>query len=366
MFRAYVAVFRTNHTCFGQWKSDFEVFLEICEEKCRSLQLLTHEDVQRCIIYVIFATVFAQCVGGVRILQTNKIKSIMKKIDQFSVERLDKGSHFMFMTDVYERTSSDEYIKQKSSLVPLYTALGQALQKEDECLKLSQKLFTTDQIKELDKLRDKLYWGYKAIVEAYLDYPLPSEAEAAKYLNQHIKDYAIDPRENRQKESGLLLNFTADLQGKFAAYVQTLHLTDYVAQLKLANDQLIEATSVRTEERSQMVTGALAEAQLQTDAAYRSMVEMVNALALVEGDAPYAAYINYMNALIKEYKQDILNQSTSGASSGGGTTTVPEDGTEPEPDPNPTPTPDPEPDPTPDPEPDSGEDDDDDEGGLAG
>lgn len=290
----------------------------------------------------------------------------MKKIDQFSVERLDKGSHFMFMTDVYERTSSDEYIKQKSSLVPLYTALGQALQKEDECLKLSQKLFTTDQIKELDKLRDKLYWGYKAIVEAYLDYPLPSEAEAAKYLNQHIKDYAIDPRENRQRESGLLLNFTADLQGKFAACVQTLHLTDYVAQLKLANDQLIEATSVRTEERSQMVTGALAEAQLQTDAAYRSMVEMVNALALVEGDAQYAAFIDYMNALIKEYKQTVLNQSTSGASSGGGTTTVPEDGTEPEPDPNPTPTPVPEPDPTPDPEPDSGEEDDDDEGGLAG
>ncbi|MBQ5374000.1 MAG: hypothetical protein IIU51_05540, partial [Bacteroidaceae bacterium] len=95
-------------------------------------------------------------------------------------------------------------------------------------------------------------------------------------------------------------------------------------------------------------------------------VEMVNALALVEGDAPYVAYINYMNALIKEYKQDILNQSTSGASSGGGTTTVPEDGTEPEPDPNPTPTPDPEPDSTPDPEPDSGEEDDDDEGGLAG
>ncbi len=362
MFRVYVAVFRTNHTCFGQWKSDFEVFLEICEEKCRSLQLLTHEDVQRCIIYVIFATVFAQCVGVVRILQTNKIKSIMKKIDQFSVERLDKGSHFMFMTDVYERTSSDEYIKQKSSLVPLYTALGQALQKEDECLKLSQKLFTTDQIKELDKLRDKLYWGYKAIVEAYLDYPLPSEAEAAKYLNQHIKDYAIDPRDNRQRESGLLLNFTADLQGsKYAGYVQTLHLTEYVAQLKSANDQLIEATSTRTEERSQKAMGALADARVQTDAAYRSMVEMVNALALVEGDAQYAAFIDYMNALIKEYKQVVLNQSTSGSSTGGGTTPTPDspETTDPE---TPGGT---EPEPTPDPTPDTG-DDDDDEGGLEG
>jgi hypothetical protein len=94
--------------------------------------------------------------------------------------------------------------------------------------------------------------------------------------------------------------------------------------------------------------------------------EVVNALALVEGDAPYAAYIDYMNALIKEYKQTVLNQPTGGSSSGGGTSTVPDGGTEPEPDPTPTPTPDPEPDPTPDPEPDSGDDDDDDEGGLAG
>ncbi|MBR5776711.1 MAG: hypothetical protein IKZ17_01300 [Bacteroidaceae bacterium] len=292
----------------------------------------------------------------------------MKKIDQFSVERLDKGSHFMFMTDVYERTSSDEYIKQKSSLVPLYTALGQALQKEDECLKLSQKLFTTDQIKELDKLRDKLYWGYKAIVEAYLDYPLPSEAEAAKYLNQHIKDYAIDPRENRQRESGLLLNFTADLQGKLAAYVQTLHLTEYVAQLKSANDQLIEATSTRTEERSQMAIGALADARLQTDASYRSLVEMVNALALVEGDAQYAAFIDYMNALIKEYKQTVLNQSTSGSSSGGGTTPTPDSGETTEPDGSETPggtEPEPTPDPTPDPTPGGGNYDDGD-GELAG
>lgn len=107
-----------------------------------------------------------------------------------------------------------------------------------------------------------------------------------------------------------------------------------------------------------MTTGALADARLQTDAAYRSMVEMVNALALVEGDASYAAYIDYMNALIKEYKQDCLNQSTAGSSSGGGTSAVPGDGTDTEPTPEPTP------DPTPDPEPDNGEDEDD--GGLAG
>ena len=289
----------------------------------------------------------------------------MKKISKITPEQLDNGSHFMFMSDVHGTAVADANIMQKSNLAPLVTALGQALQKEDECLKLSQKLFTTDQIKELDKTRDKLYQGYKTIVQTYLGFTLKAETEAAKYLNQHIIDYGIDPRDNRQRESGLLLNFTADLQGKYADYVQTLHLTDYVAQIKLYNDQLIEATSTRTKERSQMTTGALAGARVQTDAAYRSLMEMVNALALVEGDAPYAAYIDYMNALIKEYKQTVLNQPTGGSSSGGGTSTVPDGGTETEPEPTPTPTPDPEPDTTPDPEPDSGNDDDDD-GGLAG
>ncbi|MDO5490569.1 MAG: DUF6261 family protein [Bacteroidaceae bacterium] len=289
----------------------------------------------------------------------------MKKIDSISVERLDNGSHFMFMNDVNTRIKTEAYLMQKESLASLVTALDKAVQKEDECLKLSRKLFTTDQIKDLDDLRDSLYKGYKSIVEAYLEYPQPSEAEAAKYLNQHIKDYNIDPRGNRQKESGLLLNLTADLQGsKYAGYVQTLHLTEYVAQLKLANDQLISATSTRTEERSQMTTGALAEAHLQTDAAYRSLVEMVNALALVEGDAQYAAFIDYMNSLIKEYRQTVLNQSTSGSSSESGTTPAPDSGGNTNPDGTDTPggT---EPEPTPDPTPDTGGDDEDD-GGLAG
>lgn len=283
----------------------------------------------------------------------------MKKIDPFTLEKLDSGSHFMYVNDVHMRIMAEAYLMQKEGLALLVTAFGLAVQNEDGCLKLSRKIFTTDQIKELDALRDTLYWGYKAIVGAYEKYPLQAEAEAAKHLNQHIKDYGIDPRDNRQRESGLLLNFTADLQGsKYAGYVQTLHLTEYVAQLKLANDQLIEATSTRTEERSQKAMGALADARVQTDAAYRSMVEMVNALALVEGDAQYAAFIDYMNALIKEYKQAVLNQSTSGSSSGGGTTPTPDSG-DPE---TPGGT---EPEPTPDPTPDTG-DDDDDEGGLEG
>ena len=78
----------------------------------------------------------------------------MKKIDSISVERLDNGSHFMFMNDVNTRIKTEAYLMQKESLASLVSALDKAVQKEDECLKLSRKLFTTDQIKDLDDLRD--------------------------------------------------------------------------------------------------------------------------------------------------------------------------------------------------------------------
>lgn len=40
---------------------------------------------------------------------------------------------------------------------------------------------------------------------------------------------------------------------------------------------------------------------------------MVNALAMVEGDTDYADFIDYMNTLINEYKEEVLDQNTKPA-----------------------------------------------------
>lgn len=38
---------------------------------------------------------------------------------------------------------------------------------------------------------------------------------------------------------------------------------------------------------------------------------MVNAFAMVEGDAKYAAFIDYVNTEIVHYKREVLNQKAS-------------------------------------------------------
>lgn len=288
----------------------------------------------------------------------------MKQVAIFARENMPNGSHYSFDQSVINRFKNDGKISQKAQLLPLFSLYEQAFLVEEEKFKLSQKSEFTDTLNELDTARDDAYMGFKGIVEGYAKVPDAGMKAASKALGQLITDYRIDVRVQRDQESGLLSNFIADLQGKCAPHVQTLHLEEVVQVMKTANDNYIAVRENRTEERMLKEKNALDNARKATDAAYRNFIAMVNALALVEGDADYADFIDYMNTLISEYKAEVLNQKP--------TSTTPTT-----PDPDNSGTTEPETpgtggddsggtDPTPTPDPGGSDDDDDDEGGLAG
>lgn len=132
-------------------------------------------------------------------------------------------------------------------------------------------------------------------------------AKAATELAQHIKDYRISTTDQLDKETGLLVNFIADLEGKFSAQVEKLSLTAFVTNLKEANEHVRNYTLQRTNDRMTLQVGALKAARIASDNAYRDLVKMVNALALVFGEASYASFIDYVNTEIVHYKREVLN-----------------------------------------------------------
>ena len=288
----------------------------------------------------------------------------MKQVSIFARENMPNGSHYSFDQSVINRFKNDGKISQKAQLRPLFSLYEQAFLVEEEKFKLSQKSEFTDTLNELDIARDDAYMGLKGIVEGYAKVPDAGMKAASKALGQLITDYRIDVRVQRDQESGLLSNFIADLQGKCAPHVQTLHLEEVVQVMKTANDNYIAVRENRTEERMLKEKNALENARKATDVAYRNFIAMVNALALVEGDADYADFIDYMNTLISEYKAEVLNQKPTSTTP---TTPDPDNSGTTEPSEPETPgtggddnggT-------TPTPDPDTGGDDDD-EGGLAG
>ncbi len=240
----------------------------------------------------------------------------MKEINDISLQRMNNGAHFTFVSNMLARAEADANVKAKAS--QLVSDFKAAVSAEDEALKISQKSLVTDDITKADNDRDALYIGYKRAVEGFRSMPIEDMAKAAKVLGQHIKDYKISIADQLDKETGLLVNFISDLEGKYSAEVKTLSLTAFVTSLKEANERVRSLTLQRTNERMGLTVGALKTARTASDTAYKALVKMVNALALVYGDTDFASFIDYANTEITHFKREALGQKAKTTSTSGG------------------------------------------------
>ena len=239
----------------------------------------------------------------------------MKEIYDINIQRMNNGAHFTFVSNILARAEADTAVKGKAS--ELVSNFKAAVAAEDEALKISQKSLLTDEIAQADSDRDALYAGYKKAVEGFLAMPIADMAQAAKILSQHIKDYKINTADQLDKETGLLVNFISDLEDKYAAQVAKLGLTAFVTNLKEANERVRTLTLQRTNEKIGITVGALKTARTASDDAYRALVKMVNALALVFGEKDYTAFIDYVNTEVAHYKREVLGQKASAPSTSG-------------------------------------------------
>ena len=252
----------------------------------------------------------------------------MKEIYDINIQRMNNGAHFTFVSNILARAEADTAVKGKAS--ELVSNFKAAVAAEDEALKISQKSLLTDEIAKADSDRDALYAGYKKAVEGFLAMPIADMAQAAKILSQHIKDYKINTADQLDKETGLLVNFISDLEDKYAAQVAKLGLTAFVTNLKEANERVRTLTLQRTNEKIGITVGALKTARTASDDAYRALVKMVNALALVFGEKDYTAFIDYVNTEITHYKREVIGQKVKNPStSGGSSVTSPDNGNKP-------------------------------------
>lgn len=252
----------------------------------------------------------------------------MKEIYDINIQRMNNGAHFTYVSNILARAEADTTINSKAS--EQLAVFKAAVKAEDEALKISQKSLLTDDIAKADSDRDALYAGYKKAVEAFLAMPIADMAQAAKVLARHIKDYKINTADQLDKETGLLVNFITDLEDKYSEQVAKLGLTAFVTNMKEANERVRTLTLQRTNEKMGVMVGALKTARTATDDAYRALVKMVNALALVFGEKDYTAFIDYVNTEVTHYKREVIGQKAKTPSaSGSSSVTTPDNGNKP-------------------------------------
>ena len=251
------------------------------------------------------------------------------EINKISVSRMNNGAHFLYNTDFYTRIDADTAVKEK--LTEALARYKQVIDNEDEALKISQKSLNTDKIVEFDEKRDSLVAAVKAVVRAQLTVVDVNVHNAAVKIEQALKDYSINTKDQLDKETGLLVNLIYDLENKYADEVEKLALSMFLTQLKEANENVRKYTDLRNKELLEKPAYKLSEARKATDAVYLEVVKQINAHAVLEGDALYKNLITLQNQEIVHYKQQVLKQTVPPSTGDPVVPSEPETPSEPEP-----------------------------------
>ncbi|MDR0989451.1 MAG: DUF6261 family protein [Prevotellaceae bacterium] len=228
----------------------------------------------------------------------------MTFIESLKLTSFTNGEHFDYLFTLMGWIAEN---KLPSKLSPLTKALTDALSQEESALATSRKSPLSVLIQQADAERDIYLRNLRHITTTTMH--IADDAAAATIIHQLFTDYnTLRPNMNRNDESGLLINFIADLEGKAADAVAALGLEGMVKKLKAANDRVVELTRNRDNDKSHQVAGIMNKMRLQADEAYHNFVLTVNALVVVEDPTPYLGLIDFMNTLITRTKRQSLKQ----------------------------------------------------------
>ena len=231
----------------------------------------------------------------------------MKKIGNIDLTRATKAAHVEFIHSVCIAVDESPEVTANAVAKKAAEQLKAAYDEERENLILSNKSLLTDDIHAADTERDGLFTGFKGTVMAQQRMPYADKAKAAKELTQRIKDFRLRRSLQLDEETALLGKLIEECEEKYATHVEQLSVTAYVSALKEANDRVRRLINERMQNQRLRKEAEVGSSRRGSDKAYRWLVEVVNAMQVLLGDeAGVGHFIDFMNALIKRYRQVVF------------------------------------------------------------
>ncbi len=221
------------------------------------------------------------------------------KISNINLHALRNDGHFQFHTEfkdlVTKQNAETLKIKPHFELyLPLYD-------REDEALKKVNKSIFTEQIQEADKARDDIYIGMVEMNTAALKHFNPETQEAAKHLKILFETYGNVAKKPLNEQTSAVYNILQELEGKFSADTVSVGIDGWVAELKKRNTAFAELMKDRFDEGASKSDIVTKDARIELDNAYKVIVERINALIVVDGEAIYEQFVKTLNTIIAKY-----------------------------------------------------------------
>ena len=234
----------------------------------------------------------------------------MKKIKTISLTSLRVEEDFGFQKLILAETENLPSEETPSAQTAAVTAFETAFNAFDTALKASATNPATASATDADTARDQSWRAANAYVKAMCSHPTADIANAASEAKSLFDKYGDPTSLAQTEESGILHNLLQDLEAFDSAKRTSLNLDVWITDLQAKEDAFLAAAAQRTEADATRQVGIVKETRTAADAAYRSLVDTVNALAMINGDTAYATFIDHVNAVMDRQKSILKARTT--------------------------------------------------------
>ena len=180
---------------------------------------------------------------------------------------------------------------------------------EDMSLKLITKSSVTDDIANLDHLRDITFRGMVDTNTAALNHYDPTVAAAARRLKVVTDTYGNLAAKPLNEETSGIHNILQDFMGKYSADVQKVGLGGWINSLMNYNNSMEGLVKQRNDENAAKTHLRMKECRVETDKAYAAIIERIGAFIVIEGETAYSEFVNKLNSFIDKYNNIIAQRA---------------------------------------------------------
>jgi hypothetical protein len=227
----------------------------------------------------------------------------MLKIADCPLTRFQNDEHFNFHTEVNGLVTN---ITAATLLISAeYAAYLPLLQQEEDALNFVRKSSYSLLISASDKVRDNTLAGMNDAIDSGLKHFDPAVRASSGRLKILLDTTGNIARKAYNKETGDILKLLADLKGTYAADVAAAKIGDWVSELEKNNNAFVELQNSRYDEAAEKTRLRMTDVRVDVDAAYKTMIAKINALIIVNGEAPYVDFVNKLNLRIAAYVNNL-------------------------------------------------------------
>ena len=243
-----------------------------------------------------------------------------KQLTIFDIHRMDITTALGFFGQMQTKFESNGTLT--AAMGNVWTDYTSARQGYDDAYAQARKWEQTEDIDNLDKLRDNAQSAFLNALKAMLASPNAAKAQAAKLLTFIRDKYSLDNSDEYMKQTTMTAQFIQEVESNADAMaaLTTTGLDDWFTDLKQKNEAFLAKMNERTEAQAGLQKGIVREKRLLCEAAYRNVVKLVNAMAICEVPAglDFTTPINLLNAEIEHYRQILARKGISTGSNSGG------------------------------------------------